>query len=231
MSRVWFITGTDTGVGKTVLTALLVRHLIGQGFRARAVKPLASGGREDARLLHRAQGGALPLDALNPWFFRAPLTPTLAARAEGRRVQRGELLDFLRQARAGTDLLLVEGAGGLLSPLGEGVDARDLIRDLRALPVIVAANRLGAINQVLLVVEALGPRGRSARVALMAPVRPDRVSRGNLDVLRERLGAGRILEVPCFADPEAPRLAPAFRARLAEWCAVASAGASGGRGK
>jgi dethiobiotin synthetase len=82
----FFITGTDTGVGKTVLTALLTRHLRERGVNAVALKPVCSGDRADARALHAASAGALTLDEINPWHFRAPMAPLLAARRERKRV-------------------------------------------------------------------------------------------------------------------------------------------------
>ncbi len=75
MARIFFITGTDTGVGKTVLTALLARFLRGRGVNAAALKPVCSGGRGDARIFSAAMDGALPLDKINPWHFHAPVAP------------------------------------------------------------------------------------------------------------------------------------------------------------
>jgi len=80
MKQTLFITGTDTGVGKTVLTALLVKFLRGRGVNAAALKPVCSGDRSDARKLFAVMDGALPLDKINPWHFRAAIAPLLAAR-------------------------------------------------------------------------------------------------------------------------------------------------------
>jgi hypothetical protein len=90
-------------------------------------------------------------------------------------------------------------------------------RDFRLTDVVVAPNRLGAINQVRLVVEALGPRGRDARIALMAPPRRDRVSRTNLELLREYLGDRRVLEIPRFPRPDAPVADAGLAAELDRW--------------
>ncbi|MBM3889133.1 MAG: dethiobiotin synthase, partial [Verrucomicrobia bacterium] len=81
-----FVTGTDTGVGKTFVTAALVRELRRTGVHAGAVKPFATGSREDARVLRAAMDGELTLEEINPVFFRRPLAPAVAARLEGRRV-------------------------------------------------------------------------------------------------------------------------------------------------
>ena len=162
-----------------------------------AVKPFCSGGRDDARRIREALGGRVRLDQLNPWHFRAALTPLLAARIEGVRLKWSDCLEFLRSARSGCDTLLIEGAGGLLSPLGEGFDARDLILELRATPLIVCPNQLGAINQTRLVLEALPRRiaGRS-RVVLIEPEKQCRVSKSNTAALREIVGSERIHTFP-----------------------------------
>ena len=123
----FFITGTDTGVGKTVLTALLARYLRERGVNTAALKPVCSGGRDDARVLHTASGGELSLEEINPWHFRAPLAPVLAARRERKRVRLAEVVAHLSAIQERFDVLLVEGAGGLLSPLGEDFNSRDLI--------------------------------------------------------------------------------------------------------
>jgi len=80
-----FITGTDTGVGKTVLTVLLAQFLRQRGVNAAALKPICSGGRDDARKIFTAVSGALSLDEINPWHFRAPIAPLLAARKENKK--------------------------------------------------------------------------------------------------------------------------------------------------
>ena len=165
-----FVTGTDTGVGKTVLTALLTRHLRERGVNAVALKPVCSGDRADARALHAASAGALTLDEINPWHFRAPIAPLLAARRERKQVALADVLAHVRAMQKRFEVVLVEGAGGLLSPLGEKFDSRDLLVALRAMPMVVCPNRLGAVNQVLLTLAAL-PRSAAgrARVVLMSP--------------------------------------------------------------
>ncbi len=198
----FFITGTDTGVGKTVLTGLLARYLRAQGLGVAALKPVCSGGRQDAKWLHAATGGALGLDEINPWHFRAPLTPLLAARRERRRLKLAQVKTQVRQVQKRFPIVLVEGAGGLLSPLGENFDSRDLIVALRAIPVVVCLNRLGAINQVLLVLAALPRRlARRAQVVMISPPRPTLAGRSNPRLLAEMLGADRIHVLPWLKQP------------------------------
>lgn len=193
----WFITANDTGVGKTVLTVLLARALDNQGAPFRAVKPFCSGGRADARALHRAQRRRLPLDAINPWHFRPALAPAVAAGLRGQTISRTQVGEFLRASRPGSGPLLIEGAGGLLTPLGPGYTARELIQDTRATPLVVCSNRLGVINQARLVWEALPTSSRRrARVILMDSPNPDSSAKTNLAALSAHIDPSRIHRLP-----------------------------------
>jgi dethiobiotin synthetase len=164
-----FITGTDTNVGKTYVAALIARALNAAGYRVGPYKPAASGCRAaqasspcaqegdrlisgDALLLWRAAGEPGEFDRVCPQCFQAPLAPHLAARAEGKEIDRNLLRNGLDYWRERSDIVLIEGAGGLLSPLGDGVCVADLARDLGFPLVIVARNALGAINHTLLTI-------------------------------------------------------------------------------
>ena len=186
MKPIIFITGTDTGVGKTVLTALLAQFLREHGVNAAALKPICSGGRDDALALCAALGGTLALDEINPWHFRAAIAPKLAARLEKKAVKLAAVLAHIRAIRKKFAMTLVEGAGGLLSPLGENFNSRDLLAALHATPVIVAQNRLGAVNHILLTREALPKKLRAkAKLVLMSPAKPDAATAGNGKLLAE----------------------------------------------
>ena len=194
MNRIFFVTGTDTGAGKTVLTTLLVRHLRSRGINAAALKPVCSGGRSDARRLFAAMGGALLLDEINPWHFRAAIAPSLAARQEKKKVKLAQVVAHIRGAQKKIEVLFVEGAGGLLSPLGEDFNTRDLMVALGAVPIIAAPNRLGVVNHVLLTLEALPQTVRAtARVVLMPPRKPDISTKSNSSLLAEFFDSRRIL--------------------------------------
>ena len=196
MKQTLFITGTDTGTGKTVLTTLLVQFLRERGVNAAALKPVCSGGRDDARKIFAALDGALTLDEINPWHFRAPIAPLLAARQENRRVKLSQVLAHARAVQKRFDVLLVEGAGGLLSPLGENFNSRDLILALRAIPIVVAQNKIGAVNHVLLTLEALPENFRSkAKIVLMSPSKPDAATKSNAKLLAEFTSA-KIFTLP-----------------------------------
>ncbi len=200
MKQTFVIIGTDTGVGKTVLTALLARFLRERGVRVAALKPICSGGREDAQALHRAMGGALPLDEINPWHFRAPVAPTLAAQRERKTVKLAQVGAHVRAVQRKFEVTLIESAGGLLSPLGEDFDTRDLLAALRAGPIVVAQNKLGAVNQVRLTLAALPARLRAqAAVVLMSPPEPDAATAANTALL-ERWAAQACFRLPWLGD-------------------------------
>jgi dethiobiotin synthetase len=196
MKQMLFITGTDTGTGKTVLAALLTRFLCERGVNAAAFKPVCSGGRADARALHAAMNGALTLDGINPWHFRSPVAPTLAARLEKKSVKLAQVVAHMRMMQKRFDILVVEGAGGLLSPLGENFNSRDLILALCATPIIVAQNKLGAVNHILLTLEALPKSLRmNASVLLVSPPKPDAATKLNAKLLAE-FASAKIFSLP-----------------------------------
>ncbi|PAW81922.1 MAG: dethiobiotin synthase [Pedosphaera sp. Tous-C6FEB] len=199
--RIAVVTGSDTGVGKTVVTAWLTRFARAQGINAVALKPMCSGGRDDAAALHAANDGVLTLTEVNPWHFRAALAPVLAARREGRGVAAAEVITQVRAVARRFEWVVVESAGGLLSPLGEGFDTRDWITAFRATPVVVVPNRLGAVNQARLVLAAL-PKSARARavVVLMSPPRRDASARTNAVLLEEFAPGVTVVQLP-WAEP------------------------------
>jgi dethiobiotin synthetase len=216
MKQKLFITGTDTAVGKTMLAALLTWFLRERGVNAAALKPICSGGRADARALRAAMDGALTLDEINPWHFRSPIAPLLAAKLEKKSVRLAQVLAHIRVLQRRFEVLVVEGAGGLLSPLGENFDSRDLIAALHARPVIVAPNQLGAVNHVLLTLEALPQDLRAkARVVLVSPPRSDAATKSNAKLLAEFTSA-KIISLPWFdikvSAAKGPRVRQTLRA-------------------
>ena len=152
VTRTHFITGTDTGAGKTILTALLLDHLRAQGENAIAIKPICTGPRDDVSLLQSLQPGALSDDTMNPFHYQKPLTPVVASRG---RLKKEALIRAIRQREEGCDRLLVEGAGGLRVPLAAGVAWDDVVKTLRCGVVVAAPNRRGVLNHVNLTLDRL----------------------------------------------------------------------------
>jgi dethiobiotin synthetase len=156
-TRGLFITGTDTGVGKTYVTALIARALKAAGRNVGVYKPAASGCQRDAGTLVSDDAVALwdaagrpgELERVCPQRFVAPLAPHLAAKAEGKQLDADLLRQGLSYWQTQAEIVLVEGAGGLMSPLGEEEYVADLAYDFGFPLVVVSRNMLGTINQTL----------------------------------------------------------------------------------
>ncbi len=166
-----FITGTDTGVGKTQTACLIARQAAAAGLRVGAYKPVCSGAEhgpngqfvwEDVQRLAAAINVPATHDEICPQRFLAPLAPPIAARREGRTVDAGRLRSGLDAWRDRVDLLLIEGAGGFLCPVTDSMSIADLAQEF-GFPLILAARPgLGTINHTLLTIEAA--RRRNLRV-------------------------------------------------------------------
>jgi dethiobiotin synthetase len=209
--RGWFVTGTGTGVGKTVLAASIVAALRARGEPVTARKPVVTGLDDppdpewprDHELL-AAVSGSTP-ERVSPRTFGPAVSPDLAAKLAGTELDPAAIVASVR----GDPPLVVEGVGGLLVPLTERFDVADLAVEL-ALPLLIAANPgLGTINHTLLTLEAARTRGlRVAAVVLTPwPARPDEIERSNRDTI-ERIG-----EVAVEVLPRIPRADPELLAR------------------
>jgi len=209
--RIIFVTGTDTGVGKTFLTAVLLAHLRRAGCHALAMKPFCSGGTSDVDLLWELQGGELTREEVNPFYYAQPIAPYVAARARrGPVVMLNTARDAVLRTAEKCDVLLVEGSGGLLVPLGPGTGAgpytvREFIKSLRCEVLVASRNALGTINHTCLTMEAL--HGKSlvrSSIVMMGQPRNDTSSDSNVTTLRRMLPKERVFEVP-FVRMKFPR--------------------------
>lgn len=206
----FFVTGTDTEIGKTFITAALTRALAAAGQRVAPIKSLAAGqefvdGRwvnEDVATLLAAQKLGL-LDAdVGPLQFREPCAPHIAAKLEGRGIDRDALLTAIRATAAKADIALVEGVGGFRVPLTDTWDTADLAVDLGLPVILVVGLRLGCINHALLTAEAIRARGLTlaAWVANTADPHQPHVA-DNLASLQAGLNAPCLGHVPRLSDP------------------------------
>jgi dethiobiotin synthetase len=157
-----FVTGTDTGVGKTFVACVLARAWRAGGRRVGVVKPVETGVEdepEDARTLARAADDRSPLDDVCPYRLRAPLAPSVAAPLEGVVIDVDRIAALIERRAREVDVLIVEGAGGLLVPIVGTVTYLDLAVRLRLPVLLVAANRLGTVNHCALTARVAASAG------------------------------------------------------------------------
>ncbi len=154
----FFITGTDTGVGKTYVTKLLVESLRAEGKYAVGFKPISCGDRDDAAILAAASGN-LPIDEVNPLHFSSAVAPHVAALLENKTINPTEIIASYQTISEKYDPVIVEGAGGWEVPITETYFVSDLAKDLNLPVILVAANRLGALNHILLTLAAIEAKG------------------------------------------------------------------------
>jgi len=208
-----FVAGTDTDVGKTEVAVAIVRQLTQAGMRVGVYKPVATGGADDSRRLWDAAGRPLSLDAVGPQVFRLPISPPRSARAEGRTVDERLLVDGFMAWRAASDVVVVEGAGGLFSPLGETLLNVDLAAILALPVVIVDAGRLGSIGRTLATVAAAQSRGLTVAAVVLSQTAPGETPTGAGPASAERIFLDS-------ASDLAARLAPIPVATLAHGAAL-----------
>lgn len=167
MTQGCFITGTDTGVGKTFVTCALLHAFAAQGQRVVGMKPVASGchqqhGKlvsEDVEQLLAASNVALPQDLVNPYTFEPPIAPHIAAARAGVEISIPHILQCFEQLQQHADTVIVEGVGGFCVPLNDREDTADLALRLNLPVIMVVGLRLGCINHALLTAEVIYQKG------------------------------------------------------------------------
>ena len=160
----WFVTGTDTGVGKTFVCCALVHRFAQAGMSTIGMKPVAAGlddkgFNDDVEALIAASSIKAAAELVNPYAFKQPIAPHLAAAEEGRDIRFAPIHQALAELRRQADVMLVEGVGGFRVPLGPEGDSADLAQTLGLPVIMVVGLRLGCINHALLTVEAIQSRG------------------------------------------------------------------------
>ena len=216
-----FVTGTGTGVGKTVVACALIRALRARGIDVGAMKPVETGvgadGPQDAQALRAATGEADPLADVCPYAFALPAAPSVAAAREGRSIDVTRLVAGFETLAGRHAYVVVEGAGGLRVPLRGRCDMRELAAHLGLPVLLVARAALGTINHTLLSLDALAARGlRLAGVVINhADGRLSDADAENLTELRHELGARLVGEIPWLpAGASPPETALAVAALL-----------------
>lgn len=184
-----FVTGTDTGVGKTSFTVWLLEELRGRGVRAAGYKPICCGDRDDAVRLQVASCAGVTIDDVNPVWLQTPAAPLTAARAEKRVIDLPALREGFIRLEAQVDFVVVEGVGGWMVPITPDYFSNHLAAELALPVVVVAQNRLGCLNHVLLTVRAIESAGlKCAGVVLNDFVREsDLAMKTNAEILQSCL--------------------------------------------
>lgn len=211
-SKGFFVTGTDTGVGKTVAAAALTRALIARGRRVAVMKPVASGSdptpaglrNSDALTLMAAANVRVPYEVVNPYCFLPPISPHIAAREAGATIDLALLRSRFDILAAASDCVIVEGAGGWLAPISERATMAELAAALSLPVLLVVGLRLGCLNHALLTRESLAARGTAFAGWIANAIEPhfDRAAE-NLATLIARLGEPPLAHVPFLERGEA----------------------------
>ena len=213
-----FITGTDTGVGKTFVACGLAALLRDLGYRVGVMKPAETGCAEkdgelfaeDAVRLKEASGCGVPLEKICPYQLREPLAPSIAAERAGVRIDIDHLLAVYNEISAQHDMTLVEGAGGLMVPLLPGFTYADLARVLKLPLIVVAANKLGVINHLLLTLEHANCKGLRVLGYVLNQIESplSLAAETNREVLANLSAAPCLAELPFLENMEAKKNLP-----------------------
>ncbi|AXK39143.1 dethiobiotin synthase [Crenobacter cavernae] len=205
MAQGYFITGTDTEIGKTHSAVKLVELWRRDGKRVAAMKPVASGCEvlPDGRWLNDdverlvAATGQTDRDAMNPYRFLPPVSPHIAAREAGVKISLDVIAEHYDKLAEGADVVLVEGAGGWLAPLSDTLFMADLAARLELPVILVVGMRLGCINHALLTARAIEASGQTLAGWVANRVVPDQAAYAdNLSTLKRHITAPLLLEIP-----------------------------------
>ena len=222
MNRAFFVTGTDTGVGKTHVTCALLHATRQQGWTAVGMKPIAAGIEADGRnddvvQLLAASSVQPPLEWVNPYLYAPPIAPHIAAAEVGRPISIEVIRQALERLRTVAEVVWVEGVGGFRVPLDARTDTADLAQALALPVVLVVGMRLGCLNHALLTAEAITHRGLTLVGWVANRIDPAMARvEANLDTLQTRLDAPLLGVIPYGASPEQAARALCLE-RLAGW--------------
>lgn len=207
-----FVTGTDTEIGKTLVSAALLHILAQRGVRAAAMKPVAAGAEwrdgawhnDDADMLAASAGVALPQVITTPYLFQTAAAPHIAAALENTAIDPAHILHCYAEVRRQAEAVVVEGVGGFRVPLTDSYDTADLAQQLALPVVLVVGVRLGCISQAMLTVEAIQARGLTLMGWVANTVDADMGhAQANIQALVQRIDAPLLGQLPRFEKPTA----------------------------
>ncbi len=205
----YFVTGTDTGVGKTLISCALLHAYTLQGKRVVGMKPLAAGCDEDGvnadvKQLRAASNVPATFGQINPYSFLQPIAPHIAARNAGVRIELARILTSYRELAGQAEVVIVEGAGGFCVPLNEQQTSADLVKELNLPVILVVGMRLGCLNHALLTVRAITDYQLECAGWVANVLDADMLALPeNIEALRPRIAAPLLGVVPYMAEPDA----------------------------
>ncbi|MDO8890839.1 MAG: dethiobiotin synthase [Sulfurimicrobium sp.] len=211
-----FVTGTDTDVGKTLISCALLHAWRNAGKTALGMKPVAAGCEQQAQgmvcgdvvALRRASSTQAPIEWVNPYAFAPPIAPHVAAEVAGVAIDLERIREAFLALAGSAEIVVVEGAGGFKVPLNSNQDSADLARQLGLPIVLVVGMRLGCLNHALLTAEAIRAQGLTLAGWVANRIDPEMAYFGsNLDALQQRLGAPLLGVVEHEAGPDPVRVA------------------------
>jgi dethiobiotin synthetase len=218
----FFITGTDTEVGKTWFSLGLIQYLKNQGLRVAGMKPIASGCRHreaglrnhDAENILAVSGLDVPYDWVNPYAFSPPIAPHLAAAQVGQTIDLENIIYKYRQLTALADAVVIEGVGGWRVPINATQSLKDLVLAMDLSVILVVGLRLGCINHALLSAEAIMNDGCNLIGWVANPIALHFQAQSSIDCLSELLEVPLLAHLPCLVAPNIQKLAQAMQVEL-----------------
>ena len=219
MNQSWFITGTDTEIGKTWCTLALIQHFKNQGLQVAGMKPIAAGchwnkagfRNSDAEQILQVSGLEVPYEWVNPYAFVPPIAPHLAAAQMGQTIELEHIISQYQHLAAQADTVVIEGVGGWRVPINATQSLKDIVLALDVPVILVVGLRLGCINHTLLSAETIIRDGCTLAGWIANPINPDFDAQGSIDTLTERLEVPLLAKMPCLAYQDIPQLAKAMR--------------------
>lgn len=214
----WFVTGTDTEIGKSLCSAALLYAFAAQGKKVAGMKPIAAGAdwrgdhwhNDDVALITAASNVAVAPELVCPYLLQEPVAPHIAAAAEGLAFDLDHIANCLKQIRAQSEITIVEGVGGFRVPLTDSQDTADLAVQLNLPVILVVGMRLGCISHSLLTVEVIQARGLRLAGWIANQIDPGmRQPDANLEALRARIPAPLLGRIPHLA-PADPHVASPY---------------------
>ncbi|MDM8561649.1 dethiobiotin synthase [Candidatus Parabeggiatoa sp. HSG14] len=218
MNQSWFITGTDTEIGKTWCTLALIQHFKNQGLRVAGMKPIAAGcyhngvgyRNSDAEQILELSGLDVPYDCVNPYAFEPAIAPHIAAAQIGQPIQLEKIINKYQQLTTLADVIVVEGVGGWRIPINKKQNLKDMVLAMNTSVILVVGLRLGCINHALLSAERILYDGCTLAGWIANPVDPDFDGQSSIETLLEYLEVPLLAQMPYLTLKNIPQLSKAM---------------------